>query len=126
MLLTTNARPAYSVILLMDRSVAIIPESMKSQLLAMTPSCIAVGTLSEHDGETHISLSDDILPALPMQKAVCDSVVETPSKVLSICTVLDEVLLEIRVPQKVTRLRIWVNSSSEPDRIVVVATAPDA
>lgn len=126
MLLATNARPPYSVILLMDRSAAIIPESMNGQLLAMTPSCIAVGTLSEYDGKTHISLSDDILPTLSMEKAVCDSVIETPSKVLSICTVLDEILLEIHVPQKVTRLRVWVNSASEPDRIIVVATAPDA
>jgi hypothetical protein len=50
------------VIFIMDQSVGEVPKAMNKALVAATPSCIAVGTLSEHDGETLISLSDGAPP----------------------------------------------------------------
>ncbi len=44
--------PINALVLVMDRTKGVIPDSMSQRLVAATSSCIAVGTLSEHDGET--------------------------------------------------------------------------
>jgi len=46
-----------SLVLIMDRSIGEIPESFGGSLVASTSSCIAVGTLAEHDGTTRILLN---------------------------------------------------------------------
>ena len=59
MRLAVTLAPKNSLILVMDRAVGVIPEAMTGRLIVATPTCIAVGTKSEHDGETSISLSDE-------------------------------------------------------------------
>lgn len=116
---TVTAAPRNSVILVMDRSVGVIPETMSGELVSATPTCVAVGTLSEHDGETSISLSDEVpsdLGATPK----FDGVLRTPSRTLSVCSVLEEVFLETRVPSDETRVQIWANDPSEPDAVAIV------
>lgn len=103
----------------MDRSAGVIPEKMGGALIAATPSCVAVGTREEHDGDTSISLSDEGTPGDIGSDPVFEGFVETPSKVLSVCSVLDEVFLELPVPAERTRLRIWANDPVEPDVIAI-------
>jgi len=117
---TIVATPRNSLILVMDRTIGVIPDAMGGGLVAATSSCVAVGTLSEYDGETSISLSDEGKALGFDSTPVFDGMLETPSKVLSICTVLNDVLLELGVPSEKTRVRIWANDVSEPDNIVVV------
>jgi hypothetical protein len=120
MRLTVTLAPRNSLILVMDRAVGGIPESMAGGLVAATPTCIAIGTKSEHDGETSISLSDEATPAEGGSTPKFDGVLKTPSKHLSVCSVLGEVLLEMSVPSVETRVRVLANDVAEPDNIAVV------
>lgn len=115
--------PRNSLVLVMDRTVADIPASMSHGLVAATESCVAIGTLSELDGETSISLSDEEADAGSGEAPVFDGVLNTPSGKLSVCSVLDEVLLECDVSSCRSRVRVWANHSSEPDEIRIVVTA---
>jgi hypothetical protein len=104
----------------MDLASGVIPSEIKA-LVSATPSCVAVGTLCEIDGETTISLSDEGVPPGFGPTPVFDGVLQTDSKKLSVCNVLLEVLLEIDVPSKRTRLQIWANdTTSEPDSIAII------
>lgn len=101
----------------MDQSVGEIPESMNESLVAATPSCIAIGTLSEYDGETLISLSDEASLYEVDLFIIFDGVLKTPTRKLSLCSVLDETLITLEVATENTRVQVWVNDDKEPDKI---------
>jgi hypothetical protein len=110
--------PSHSVILVMVRLAGVIPSSMSGALVASTPSCVAVGILSEHDGETTITITDedaDLSVGLP----VFDGVILTPSRVVSVCSALDDVLRVGSVPAETSRIRVFVNHPMEPDLITI-------
>lgn len=67
---------------------------------------VTLGERVDHDGLTQ----------------VFDEVLETPSRTLTVSTVHDDTLLELRLATERTRVRIWVNAAQEPDDIRVVAT----
>ena len=104
----------------MDRTVGVVPDSIHG-LIARTSSCIAVGTLPAMQGETLVSLSDGTQVSTRDRQFALDAALETPSKQLSVCSVLDEPLLVLDVPGVKTRVRIWVNDDTEPDEIRIVA-----
>src|SRR5436305_1655984 len=125
MICETHLAPPNSLIVIMDRTVGRLPDSMNRSLVSATESCIAVGTLGAADGETTISLSDETPPWLPKQSPQFDGIVRTPSKNLSVCTVFDDILMTVDVPGPSTRVRIWTNDSSEPSEVWIVAgTSP--
>jgi hypothetical protein len=113
--------PKNSVILVMDQSVGEVPRAMNKALVAATTSCVAVGTLSEHDGETLISLSDETPPHRAGMSRVFDGVVTTPARKLSVCSILDETLVTLDVPGVKTRVQVWANDEREPDQLYIVA-----
>src|SRR3954454_24914334 len=118
--LAVTLAPRNSLILVMDRIVGAVPETMAGGLVAATPTCIAVGTKSEHDGETSISLSDEAMSSRSGSNPRYDGVLKTPSRHLSVCSVLDEVLLEMSVPSDATRVQVLANDAAEPDDITIV------
>ncbi len=94
------------------------PDVMGGSLIAATSSCIAVGCMSDSNGPTEITLGsaqdlgsrDD--PAF-------EGELETPSKVVAVRTVLHETILQATVPRPRTKVRIWVNHPTEPDRVFI-------
>ena len=54
-----------------------------------------------------------ILAALPLDG------LETPSKAVIISTAEHETVMNANVPTQSTRVRIWTNHPTEPDRIIV-------
>jgi hypothetical protein len=121
-MLTAEVAPPNSVLLIMDRSVGQIPESMSRGLVAATPTCIAIGTLSEHDGATRVTLDGDFEPEA-QGNPVFDGVLDTPSRKLAVCSVFDDVVLEVVVATERTRVRIWVNDQVEPSAVSIVVSA---
>ena len=109
----------------MDRTVGQIPDSMFGGLISSTPSCVAVGTLSEHDGEIRITLGDtpDHDRA---QGPVFDGVIETPNRRVAVCSVLDDVILEIAVEGTRARVQVWASDELEPDEIDITVSTPGA
>jgi hypothetical protein len=116
----THIAPPNSVILVMDQTVGEVPDSMNKGIVSATRSCIAIGTLSEVDGETFISLSDETPAQLPKAAPVFDGTLFTPTKKLSVCSVLGDSLLVLDVPSSSTRVRIWVNHPVEPSAVWIV------
>jgi hypothetical protein len=114
-------KPPNSVVLIMDYAAGVIPESMAGKLVASTSSCIAVGTLSEADGLTRISISDQT-PTDVTESPIFDGVLDTPNRHLSVCSAHNEALMVIPVGGGKTSVRIWANHPFEPDRINIVVT----
>jgi hypothetical protein len=107
------------LLFVMDKDSGEVPESMDG-LVAATPSCIAVGTLSGADGKTSVTLSDDRLQGTENLKKVYSGILETPKNIVQICTVLDEAILTLRVPNHRSAVEIWANSENEPDELCVL------
>lgn len=121
-----HVAPPNSVILVMDQTVGEVPVSMHQGSVAATASCVAVGTRSEADGNTRITLSDESPPRMSKDPPVFDGVLPIPSKRLSVCSVLDNELLVLDVPTTSMRVRIWINDPVEPSELwILVGNGPD-
>jgi len=104
----------------MDFSVGNLPARLRGALVAATDSCVAIGTLSQIDGETTIMLTDSI-EGLSVGALVFDGVLVTPSREISVCNVHNEKLLTLPLKALSVRIRVFANDLSEPDDIVVFA-----
>jgi hypothetical protein len=122
MKLSTRLAPQNSLLLIMDHAFGEVPESMGGNLVAFTNSCVALGTLAQHDGETTVMLAD-ALDEDARGEIVFDGVLETPSRELSVCDVTDAKLLTLDVAWLRTRVQVFANDLREPDEIVVVASS---
>lgn len=110
--------PPNSVILLMDHKTGVIPESFGGHLVASMPTCLAIGTLSEYDGSTRIEFLDSSAP-IPSGILIFAGTIYVPSCKLSLCTVLNEELFQRQTLSSDFAIKVWVNDSSEPDKIYV-------
>ena len=94
------------------------PEFIEGELILSTPSRISVGCLMFADGETEVTLgpTDEVDPGgLP----AFDATLETPNHAVVVWTVEDETVLSAKVPNVETRVLIWVNHPTEPDKIII-------
>lgn len=115
---TVAVAPPNSVVLVMDPRTGDVPETMGGQLVASTPSCVAIGCLAEKDGQTSLHLGD--YEVTPAHALIFDGLIETPSRLLAVCNVRREPYLSMAVAEERTQVRIWVNDDVEPDDIGVV------
>ena len=115
---STSIAPPNSMLLISDPNRGQGPEFIEGQLILSTPSRISVGCLMFADGETEVTLgtSDEVDPGvLP----AFDATLETPNRAVVVWTVEDETVLSAKVPDAETRVRIWVNHLTEPDKVIV-------
>ncbi|MDB6013971.1 MAG: hypothetical protein JWL65_6221 [Gammaproteobacteria bacterium] len=110
--------PPYSVVVISDSGGGKVLDAMRGQLIVATNSCVAVGCLSEVDGETEfvLGVSSEVNPGEP---PTFEGKLGTPSRRLEISSVLGDLILVTTVPQYETLVRIWVNDPKEPDRVIV-------
>ena len=116
--------PSHSLLLVMDESIGVVPDTMGGAVVAATPSCVAIGTRSEQDGETTVTISDDSGSVSGV--LVFDGNVASPNYQVVVCTVLGVVLLRLDTAGPVARVRVWVNDDVEPDVVEVVVTSPQS
>jgi hypothetical protein len=109
----------------MDRDSGEIPESMDGKLVVSTPSCIAVGTLSEADGETSVMLTNENILAHAGSglRRVFSGVLETPKKEVHVCTVLLQTVVKLPVSSTQSNVEIWADNEMEPSRLCVLVDA---
>jgi hypothetical protein len=70
------------------------------------------------DGETLVLLGS--APELdPGESPAFDGMLETPNRAVVISTVERETVLEMRVPNARTHLKIWVDHPTEPDKVII-------
>jgi hypothetical protein len=93
---------------------------MGSALVATTSTCLAVGTLSESDGETTLRLSRrGVQLDRTSLKKVWIANLAVPSGVLTVSDVLGKNLLSLNVPSEVS-VQVWANDESEPDLLEII------
>lgn len=115
---TVSVSPPNSVVLVMDPDAGDVPQTMGGRLIAATSSSIAVGCLSEHDGQTSLHLGSD--GVTPDHTLAFEGTLATPNRLLAICSVSRQPYVSIDVPAAQTGVQIWLNDDSEPDDIRVV------
>jgi hypothetical protein len=115
---TISVAPPYSVVLVEDAVGGDIPEVMGRATIKATDSCIAIACLAEIDGETEITLAD-AKSVDPGSAPAFDEQLRTPSRKIIVRSVEGTTFLELPVPTAVTRVRVWVNDSQEPDRVLI-------
>lgn len=114
-----------SVLLVMDQAIGIIPDSMNGKLIATSPSCIAVGTASESDQMVTIELTDEPPEGVEQMQFVNSFSIATPNREVAVCSVHDDKLLSVKVQRDVSEVEVWVNHTTEPDRIIVAVRERD-
>jgi hypothetical protein len=121
MIVEAKIAPKNSLLLVMDKDSGEIPESMGGKLVVSTHSCVAIGTRSETDGQTLVTLTDENIRAWedPNLELVFSGTLATPNKEVYICTVLLETILRLSVPNTETGLEVWANHEIEPTRLCV-------
>jgi hypothetical protein len=115
---SVKTAPPNSLVLIEDPSGGNVPASMAGSLVASTMSCIAVGCKSEADGETEFRLGA-VGEVDPGNRPVFQGALETPTRKVSLRTVLGHTILEMPVAGKQTTVRVWANDPKEPDEIIV-------
>lgn len=123
MKLTAEIAPPNSLLLVMDE-IAEIPESMGNGLVVATASCIAVGTRSDADGTTEVVLSNEpkCRESEGRLQLVFRGVLATPSRSVSLYTVLLQKFLTLPVPFERTAIEIWADHGTEPSHLCIAAT----
>jgi len=116
---TVRLSPPNSLIFIMDHASGVLPDDITVGLVAATPSCVAVGTLPEVDGETSITFTDS-MDVIDASDLLFSGVISTPNHELSVCSASDERLLTISVLQPSTQIKVFANDRSEPDRIMIL------
>jgi hypothetical protein len=119
MIKTTTVAPPHSLILVTDSAgFHSVPETMGGALVVSTGSCIAVGCQSEVDGDTELTVGG---PEAVEHRGTLAfrGELETPSHNVSVKTVLGETVLEVPTERDRTQVCVWVNHTSEPDKIFI-------
>lgn len=116
--------PPHSLVLVMDPSIGQLPDG-RAGPIAATSTCIAIGTRSEYDGTTRISIGD-MLASGSGREPVFEGVLETPGGRIAVCSVFDEVILEIPIELARTRVQIWANDQSAPSEIDILVSRSKA
>ncbi|HYY83744.1 MAG TPA: hypothetical protein VE686_04500 [Beijerinckiaceae bacterium] len=87
-------------------------------LVQSTPSCISVACTPGSEGPTTVTVGfgDGVDPGgTPAFQGTLD----TPSGTLVVTTVDRRIVVSFEVARTTTRVRIWVNDPSVPDRVVI-------
>lgn len=114
---TISFSPSNSIVFVEDAQGGVPPEHTDDALVHSTPTCVSVGCYPDVDGETELTL--EMLEEAPAGlQLVYDGLIKTPSRLVVMTTVLDERLLETKVPKPTTRLRVWVDHAVWPKRLV--------
>ncbi len=108
-----------SLAMVMDPRSGIPPSELNGTSVAVSQSCLAVGTLSGADGETTVSLgSDTEFSDDPTMRIRWKGKLETTGRI-ALMTVDGDVLLEMRSPTPLTCVTLWTNDPTEPSAVWV-------
>jgi len=110
--------PPNSLVFISDSNGGVPPRPVRGAWILSTPSCISVGCLTFADGETEFTLgpSEAVIGADPLR---FDGELETPHRTVIVSTVEDKTILKAQVPTTKTRVRIWTNRPTHPDKVTI-------
>jgi hypothetical protein len=116
--LTATVNPVNSLLFISDLDGGKAPEPIRGAMVLSTPSCISFGTYPEQDGSTEVTLGnmEDVdwrqVPAF-------QGSLETPNRTVIISTVEREPVLQMRVKNLHTDVKIWLSHPQWPEKVVI-------
>jgi hypothetical protein len=111
-LVVTRVSAPSALVLVEDSAGGELPLTIPGQLVAATPSSIAIGCAATV--ATELTVGDLGDAEAQASAPVFDGKLATPSRRLAVRTILGATLLEVVVPTTDTRVRIWANTPAEP------------
>ena len=115
---STKISPPNSLLFISDIDGGDAPYPERGPLILSTPSCISVACYPEQDGPTEVTLGK--MEAVdPGDRPAFDDDLETPGRAVRVSTVEGDTILEMKVPQTRTHVRIWVSHSRWPDKVII-------
>ncbi len=118
MIETTKHALQNGLIFVEDASEGQVPDPFTDEKIQFTTSFVSVAGLHDVDGETELVLgpADDVAPDFDAQ---FDGMIETPTRSVVLSTVPGDHLLKAKVPDTITRIRVWRNHPVWADRVVI-------
>ena len=109
----------HSLVLLMDYFAGEPPSSFVGRLVTFTPTCVAIGTISEDDGVASVLVTR--LPLIDSDELskVHIGKLRVPSKKLSLVDTNNCILATMEVGTEEINFEVWVDHPSEPENIVI-------
>lgn len=119
-MIEVQARIPHAVIYISDRENTNeeTPENKKGNLVAVTTSCISIGTCPPMDGVVTIRIMESKSQLEGIK--VFEGYIETPEHNLSVSTSELKVLASVSVLSEKTKIEIWANDDREPTIINIV------
>lgn len=106
------------LLLVLDPSSGVLPETLGGESIVATSSALAIGTVAEFDGETEVHLgARGDRPEDPSLVLRWEGSLETSGR-LGVLTIYNDVLIESAAPT-VAQVEVWTNDPVEPDVIWV-------
>jgi hypothetical protein len=107
----------------MDPASRDIPASLQGKPFASTSAVLAIGTLSEFDGDTHLTLANEDLlyESQTGMSQVFSGELETPQGQICICDIGLNPILSLRTESKRTHIQVLANDTFEPSVVGIVA-----
>lgn len=118
-LISTHVRVLNSLLFIKDARAKDLPMIDGQGSFWSTASCVAVSCMPDCDGPTEVvigtpsELQDDAV------KLLFDARLETPSRSITVETVLAEKILEKNALGTTTRVRIWTDGFRDTNRVVI-------
>jgi hypothetical protein len=110
--------PPNSLLFIAGRADTPAPEWIQGRYIVASDKCISVGCLAFMDGETEVQLGS-ALDVRQSEKPAFDGYLPTPERSIVVSTVEREIVLSARVSDRETRIRVWTNHPTEPDKVVI-------
>jgi hypothetical protein len=95
------------------------PTSMGGKLVAHSQTCVAVGTVAELDGESHVRVAASSAADEERGLPEFDGVINLPTGTITVSSVSGEVYARSVRTSHSARVRIWVDHPSEPIEIFI-------
>jgi|SRR6185437_13325440 hypothetical protein len=115
---STTIAPPYSIVVIDDPTNKEVPEWVDGPVVSGTESCLLVSCMAEVDGETEFTMgtAKEVSPGTHL---VFHGILNTPSSRIVIETAEGDTILESPTVSRRTKIWIWANRASRPDKVTV-------
>lgn len=122
MIIKARVAPPNSLLLVMGQEKSEIPESMEHSLVNATTTCVAIGTLSDIDGETDVVLTDEKMypHSVSDLSLVFSGIIAASRGQVDIRTVNLLKVISLGVTSNPCAVEVWANDRKEPNKVCVV------
>jgi hypothetical protein len=108
-----------SLLFVRDPSTSGVPEIDGQATVWSTPTCVAISCLPDSEGETEISIGYGDEFGSSRWPLVFDGKLDTPSRTVVVETIHPRTVVEVSVPTRDTRVRVWTNGHPATDKVAI-------